>query len=66
MAEKKRAYRLDDPSGFETAYKDLVTETADGYVVRLPSQGDRTVVVPSRDKAAFIAEAEVLCQMHTA
>lgn len=63
MTEKNRTYRLDDPNGLETAYNDLVTETAQGYVVRLPSEGDRTVVVSSRDKAAFIAEAEVLRQM---
>jgi hypothetical protein len=63
MADEHRTYRLDDPNGLESAYSDLVTETAAGFVVRLPSEGNRTVVVPSKDQAAFIAEAEVLRQM---
>lgn len=62
MAEKKtHGYRLDDAAGLDRAYDDLVTETGDGFAV--PSEGDRVVVVPSREDATVIAEAEVLRQM---
>lgn len=64
MAEKKtHEYRLDDAAGLDRAYDDLVTETGAGFAVQLPSEGDRVVVVPSREDATVIAEAEVLRQM---
>ncbi|MEX5261309.1 hypothetical protein [Kocuria sp. CPCC 205263] len=57
MDKKTPRYKV----GLTHAFDELVTPNSDGtYSIRIPSEGDRVIVVPSKSKAEIIAEAEAL------
>lgn len=57
MAQKIPRYKV----GLDHAFEELATPNPDGtYSVRIPSEGDRVIVVPTESRAKVVAEAEAL------
>ncbi|MCJ8503782.1 hypothetical protein MRU69_02735 [Kocuria flava] len=57
MAQKTPRYKV----GLDHAFEELATPNPDGtYSVRIPSEGDRVIVVPTESRAKVVAEAEAL------
>jgi hypothetical protein len=57
MPDKTPRYKV----GLDHAFEELATPNPDGtYSVRIPSQGNRVIVVPTESKAKVVAEAEAL------